>query len=90
MKLNFYRLTNNLSQIHKQKDYFSKLSKKFDNYAPNKFKLTRSEIDAAMQKVSARDMDDIKFAQQQIKNFAEAQRASMTNLEIETMPDEKL
>ena len=39
-----------------------------------------------MQKVSARDMDDIKFAQQQIKNFAEAQRASMTDIEIETMP----
>ena len=62
------------------------LSKKFDNYAPDKFKLTKSEIDAAMQKVSARDMGDIKFAQQQIKNFAVAQRASMTDLEIETMP----
>jgi sulfopropanediol 3-dehydrogenase len=76
-----------LDEIEKNGDAaVRELSKKFDNYAPNKFKLTESEIDAAMQKVSARDMDDIKFAQQQIKNFAEAQRASMTDLEIETMP----
>ena len=76
-----------LSEIEKNGDAaVRQLSKKFDNYAPNKFKLNKSEIDAAMQKVSSRDMDDIKFAQQQIKNFAEAQRASMTDIEIETMP----
>lgn len=62
------------------------LSKKFDNYAPARFRLTDSEIDAAMSKVSARDMDDIKFAQKQIRSFAEAQRASMTDIEVETMP----
>ena len=39
-----------------------------------------------MQKVSTRDMEDIKFAQTQIRTFAEAQRASMTDIEIETMP----
>lgn len=62
------------------------LSEKFDNYAPEKFRLTESEISAAMQKVSARDMDDIRFAQTQIQKFAEAQRASMTDVEVETMP----
>ena len=62
------------------------LSQKFDNYAPAKFRLTDSEIEAAMSKVSARDMDDIKFAQKQIRSFAEAQRASMTDIEVETMP----
>lgn len=62
------------------------LSEKFDNYSPAKFRLNDSEIEAAMQKVSARDMDDIKFAQKQIRNFAEAQRASMTDIEVETMP----
>ena len=62
------------------------LSQKFDNYAPEQFRLTDSEIEAAMSKVSARDMDDIKFAQKQIRSFAEAQRASMTDIEVETMP----
>ncbi|NKB50854.1 MAG: histidinol dehydrogenase [Rhizobiaceae bacterium] len=62
------------------------LSEKFDNYSPAKFRLSDSEIEAAMSKVPARDMEDIKFAQTQIRNFAEAQRASMTDIEIETLP----
>ncbi|MEK9925592.1 MAG: histidinol dehydrogenase [Alphaproteobacteria bacterium] len=62
------------------------LSQKFDNYTPQKFCLTESEIEAAMNKVSSRDMEDIKFAQAQIRNFAEAQRASMTDVEVETLP----
>ena len=62
------------------------LSVKFDKYDPAAFQLTESEIHAAMQKVSARDMEDIRFAQQQIRNFAEAQRASMTDIEVETLP----
>lgn len=62
------------------------LSAKFDNYAPTSFRLSASEIEAAMQQVSTRDMNDIKFAQKQIRTFAEAQRASMTDIEVETMP----
>ncbi|SPH18210.1 Sulfopropanediol 3-dehydrogenase [Defluviimonas aquaemixtae] len=62
------------------------LSAKFDKYQPASFLLTASEIEAAMQKVSAREMDDIRFAQKQIRSFAEAQRASMTDIEVETMP----
>jgi sulfopropanediol 3-dehydrogenase len=62
------------------------LSQKFDNYQPERFRLTNSEIEAAMNKVSTRDMDDIKFAQTQIRRFAEAQRASMTDIEVETLP----
>ncbi len=62
------------------------LSEKFDGYAPESFRLTASEIEAAMQKVSTRDMADIKFAQDQIRRFAEAQRASMTDIEVETLP----
>jgi sulfopropanediol 3-dehydrogenase len=64
----------------------SELSEKFDNYAPENFRLSPSEIDAAMNKVSTRDMEDIEFAQTQIRRFAEAQRASMTDIEIETLP----
>ncbi len=62
------------------------LSEKFDKYSPPSFRLSQSEIDAAMAKVSARDMEDIKFAQDQIRNFAQAQRASMTDVEVETIP----
>ncbi len=62
------------------------LSIKFDNYAPENFKLNASDIEAAMQKVSTRDMEDIEFAQTQIRTFAQTQRASMTDVEVETMP----
>ena len=62
------------------------LSEKFDHYSPTSFRLTPSEIEAAMQKVSARDMEDIKFAQDQIRCFAQAQRASMSDIEVETQP----
>jgi len=62
------------------------LSQKFDGYAPENFRLTDSEIEAAMSKVSTRDMEDIKYAQVQIRRFAEAQRASMTDVEVETEP----
>ena len=62
------------------------LSQRYDNYQPQRFRLTGSEIEAAMSKVSTRDMDDIKFAQTQIRRFAEAQRDSMTDIEVETLP----
>jgi sulfopropanediol 3-dehydrogenase len=62
------------------------LSEKFDRFSPSSFLLTASEIEAAMNKVSASDMADIAFAQTQIRRFAEAQRASMRDIEIETQP----
>ncbi len=62
------------------------LSAKFDNYEPAAFRLTEAEIAAAMAEVAPRDLEDIKYAQTQIRRFAEAQRASMTDIEIETEP----
>lgn len=62
------------------------LSRRFDRYDPPSFRLTPSEIEAAMQKVAPRDMEDIRFAQTQIRRFAEAQRASITDIEVETLP----
>ncbi|MEM9247640.1 MAG: histidinol dehydrogenase [Pseudomonadota bacterium] len=62
------------------------LSEKFDRYAPEAFRLTRSEIEAAKAQVSEREMADIRFAQDQIRRFAEAQRASMVDIEVETLP----
>jgi sulfopropanediol 3-dehydrogenase len=62
------------------------LSAKFDGYAPAAFRLTPSEIEAAMSRVTTREMEDIRFAQAQIRRFAEAQKASMRDIEVETMP----
>lgn len=62
------------------------MSKNFDRYDPVAFRLTSAEIDSAIAKVSPRDLEDIKFAQAQIRRFAQAQRDSMTDVEIETVP----
>jgi sulfopropanediol 3-dehydrogenase len=62
------------------------LSVKFDGYDPVAFRLTEADIEDAMSKVSASDLADIKYAQKQIRRFAEAQRASMTDVEVETEP----
>ncbi len=62
------------------------LSEKFDNYSPASFKLSNDEIQALIAEVSPRDLDDIRYAQEQVRQFAEAQRASMKDIEVETMP----
>jgi len=61
-------------------------SQKFDNYTPESYKLNLTEIDSLVKKVPKRDLEDIKFAQSQIRRFAQAQRDSMQDIEIETMP----
>ena len=61
-------------------------SEKFDNYSPKSYKLSSSEIDSLISDVSERDMQDIKFAQEQVRKFAQAQRDSMQDIEVETMP----
>ncbi len=62
------------------------MSQKFDNYSPESFRLTEGQIEGLMSKVSARDMEDIKFAQEQVMKFARAQRDSMKDIEVETLP----
>jgi sulfopropanediol 3-dehydrogenase len=61
-------------------------SVRYDRYDPVAFRLSPSEIEAAMSRVSPRDMDDIRFAQTQIRRFAEAQKASIREIEVETLP----
>ena len=61
-------------------------SQKFDNYTPESYKLNLDEIDSLIKRVPKRDLKDIKFAQSQIRGFAQAQRDSMQDIEIETMP----
>ena len=62
------------------------LSEKFDNYSPASFKLSEQEIEALLARVSPRDLADIKFAQTQVRNFAQAQRDSLLDIEVETLP----
>ena len=62
------------------------LSEKFDNYSPESFRLTQAEIDALIAELTPRELEDIKFAQQQVRDFAQAQRDSMLDIEVETMP----
>ena len=62
------------------------LAEKFDNFSPTNYRLSQDEIDALIAEVSPRDMDDIRFAQDQVRKFAEIQRASMQDVEVETMP----
>jgi sulfopropanediol 3-dehydrogenase len=63
-----------------------RLSEQFDSWSPPQFRLSESDIEAALSKVSKRDLDDIRFAQAQVRNFAQKQRACLTDLEVETMP----
>ena len=62
------------------------LANKFDGYDRDSYRLGQDEIDALISKVSPRDLEDIKFAQAQVVNFAQAQRDSMLDIEVETMP----
>lgn len=62
------------------------LSAKFDNWSPETFRLSEREIESALSKVRKRDLEDIKFAQAQVRNFAEHQKACLQDLEVETMP----
>ena len=63
-----------------------RMANAFDNYDRDSYRLTDAEIQTLIAKVSDRDMADIKFAQEQVRNFAQAQRDSMLDIEIETMP----
>ncbi|MFY1713635.1 histidinol dehydrogenase [Tritonibacter mobilis] len=62
------------------------LSEKFDGYAPESFRLSQAQIDALIGELTEREIADIKFAQEQVVAFAKAQRDSMLDIEVETLP----
>ncbi|MDA0367293.1 MAG: histidinol dehydrogenase [Proteobacteria bacterium] len=62
------------------------LSEKFDKWAPASFRLSVAEIEAVVASVSPRTVEDIKFAQTQIRNFAQKQLESLHDIEVETFP----
>jgi sulfopropanediol 3-dehydrogenase len=76
-----------LAQVDERKDAaIRELSKQFDNWEPKDFHLTPAEIERAIAQVPKRDLDDIKFAQAQVRNFAQKQKDTMRDLEVETLP----
>src|SRR3954452_2333694 len=67
-------------------DAVRELSEKFDKWSPESFKLSAAEIEKAIGQVAKRDLEDIRFAQAQVRGFAQKQRETMTDLEVETLP----
>jgi sulfopropanediol 3-dehydrogenase len=63
-----------------------KFSERFDNWSPPSFRLSNAEIERIVKEVPERVIGDIKFAQQQIRNFARKQRESIHDIEVETLP----
>ncbi|MBU3739374.1 MAG: histidinol dehydrogenase, partial [Rhodoferax sp.] len=61
-------------------------SRQFDGWDPASFTLSQADIQAAIRKLSPREVDDIRFAQAQIRHFAQVQRDSMKDVEVETLP----
>ena len=61
-------------------------SQQFDNWNPADFRLSQADIEKAVKSLSAREIEDIRFAQKQIRNFAQIQRDSMHDVEVQTMP----
>lgn len=63
-----------------------KFSEKFDNWSPESFRLSKQQIQEIIKALPPGVIEDIKFAQQQIRYFAEKQRASIKDIEVETLP----
>lgn len=62
------------------------LSARFDNWSPDNFRLSADQIEAIIASLPGQVIDDIKFAQQQVRNFAEHQKAALLDIEVETLP----
>jgi sulfopropanediol 3-dehydrogenase len=76
-----------LADIEKRGDAaLREMSNKFDGWDRADYRLNQSEIDACVDSLSPQERKDIEFAQTQVRNFAQIQRASMTDVEVETLP----
>lgn len=67
-------------------DAVRELSIKFDGWDRQDYRLTDKEIRDCVSELSQRDIEDIKFAQEQVRNFAQKQRECLLDLEVETLP----
>jgi sulfopropanediol 3-dehydrogenase len=61
-------------------------SEKFDKWSPNEFRLSQAQIEDAYAALNQQTIDDIRFAQEQVRNFAQIQRDSLKDVEVETLP----
>jgi sulfopropanediol 3-dehydrogenase len=76
-----------LAQVEERKDAaIRELSEKFDKWSPKDFHLSPPDVERAIAQVPKRDLEDIRFAQAQVRNFAQKQRDTMLDLEVETLP----
>jgi len=76
-----------LADIEKRGDEaVREYSRKFDNWDPPELRLSEAEVEACVKAMSPRDIDDIRFAQTQIRNFAQIQKAALRDVEVETLP----
>jgi sulfopropanediol 3-dehydrogenase len=62
------------------------ISEKFDTWNPPAFRMSEQEIEACLSQLSQQTIADIEFAQAQVRNFAQAQRSSIQDIEVETLP----
>ena len=67
-------------------DAVGALSLRFDNWSPASFRLSQDEIDAIIASLDPQVIADIQFAQEQVRNFAQEQRAALRDIEVETLP----
>lgn len=67
-------------------DAVREMSVKFDGWDRDDYRLSQAEIDAAVDSLSPQERKDIEFAQAQVRNFAQIQRESVKDVEVETMP----
>jgi len=67
-------------------DAVAEMSRKFDNWDRADFRLSDTEIESCLSRMSAQEIDDIKFAQEQVRNFAQIQRDALRDVEVETLP----
>jgi len=67
-------------------DAVREYSQQFDDWTPSSFRLSQSDIDGCYAELDQQVLDDIRFAQEQVRNFAQIQRDSMKDVEVETLP----
>ncbi|MGG0464543.1 histidinol dehydrogenase [Priestia aryabhattai] len=80
-------VSNTIKQIEKHGDSaVRELSQKFDKWSPESFKLSNEQIQDIISRVPEQTINDIKFAQSNVRRFAEEQRKSMVDIEVETLP----
>ncbi len=76
-----------LADIRARKDAaVRELSLQFDNWSPAEFKLSDERIQQIIATLPQQAIDDIQFAQAQVRGFAQAQRAALQDIEVETLP----